>query len=460
MLKLFLLNNLNRKMDKLKLLVNDSIIKIIGIFESENKKNELHKFLEKNHFKNNPIEDDANNTHKNLWYPEFRNMFILEKGQSACKIYHKEINQELTFFLREGRETKLKEYLDVSILNAELFTFKEGLHFFSIEASIKQKELMHYSDLTFTINKFNSKVIINELEIPWVNWIESNVLAGIKIASTEKLEVKVDDYSGSKFKLFAVLDLAENIDSISRDELLYDIGCSAKIGSAGGNEYHSPSQDYYLSLLKNKISVFNNYAILPLFDSVTVIGHHIIESQPDSYKRKTWSQSYFRIILYNLFIKYNLFRYNSELHEESNTDKVELRDKFEKFLNYYNLSHISYNFLPNLIFHSHKKSLDIENELQLFQKRIVRISESIKEEQQKRSNSLLGIVGIFTSIGAVKPVYEFVEHSRATLNMHAILFYCLVAIILILLAIPVLIYLFPQKYKLIKLQWKNKKNSF
>jgi hypothetical protein len=104
--------------------------------------------------------------------------------------------------------------------------------------------------------------------------------------------------------------------------------------------------------------------------------------------------------------------------------------------------------------------LDIENELKLFQKRIIRISESIKEEQQKRSNALLGIVGVFTSIGAVQPVYEFVEHSRATLNISAILFYCLVAIALILLAIPVLVYLFPQKYKLIKLKWKNKKNSY
>lgn len=447
-------------MDKLKLVVNDSIIKIIGIFESEYKKNELHKFLEKNHFKNNPIEDDANNTHKNLWYPEFRNMFILEKGHSASKIYHKEINQELTFFLREDRVSKLKEYLDVSILNVELFTFKEGLNFFSIEVSVKQRELMNYSDLTFVINKFNSKVIINEIETPWVNWIETNCLAGIKIASTEKQDVIVDDYSGSKFKLYTVLDIAGSVDEITRDELLYDIGCGAKIGSAGGKEYLSPSQDYYNSLLKNKISVFNNYTILPLFDSVTVIGYQIIDSQPDSHKRKTWSESYFRIILYNLFIKYNLFRYNSHLQEESTTDIVELRDKFENFLNTYNFSHISYNFLPNLIFQNHRESLDIENELKLFQKRILRISESIKEEQQKRSNALLGIVGVFTSIGAVRPVYEFVEHSRATLNISAILFYCLVAIVLILLAIPVLIYLFPQKYKLIKYKWKNKKNSY
>jgi hypothetical protein len=385
-------------------------------------------------------------------------MFILEKGDNASKIYHKEINKELTFFVREDQQTKIKAYLNVTVINVELYTFKEGLHFFSIEVSIKQNELMYFSDLTFVINKFNSKVIINELETPWVNWIETNCLAGIKIASTEKQDVKVDDYSGSKFKLFTVLDLAESIDAITRDELLYDIGCGAKIGSAGGTEYFSPSQDYYLSLLKNKISVFNNYAVLPLFDSVTAIGHKIIDGNFDSPIRKTWSQSYFRIILYNLFIKYNLFRYNSELQEDSTTDEVELRDKFESFLNAYNFSHISYNFLPNLIFQNHKKSLDIENELQLFQKRIIRISESIKEEQQKRSNSLLGIVGVFTSIGAVKPICEFVEHSRETLNINAILFYCLVSIALILLAIPVLIYLFPQKYKIIKLKWKQKNN--
>ena len=447
-------------MDKLKLVVNDSIVKIIGIFESENKKNELHILLENNQFKSNPIKDGADNTHKNLWYPEFRNMFILEKGDNASKIYHKEINQELTFFLREDQQTKIKAYLNVTVINVELYTFKEGLHFFSIEVSIKQNELMHYSDLTFVINKFSSKVIINQLETPWVSWIEANCLAGIKIASTEKQDVKVDDYSGSKFKLFTVLDLAESIDAITRDELLYDIGCGAKIGSAGGTEYFSPSQDYYLSLLKNKISVFNNYTVLPLFDSVTAIGHKIIDNTGKIDKRKTWSQSYFRIILYNLFIKYNLFRYNSQLQEESTTDIVELRDKFENFLNTYNFSHISYNFLPNLIFQNHRESLDIENELKLFQKRIIRISESIKEEQQKRSNALLGIVGVFTSIGAVQPIYEFVEHSRATLNISAILFYCLVAIALILLAIPVLVYLFPQKYKLIKLKWKNKKKSY
>lgn len=448
-------------MDKPKLIVNASIIKIIGVFEFDDKSQNLDSLLRKHHFKNNPIVDEPDNTHKNLWYPEFRNMFILEKGENSSTIYLKSINKELTFFVRENQATKEKEYLNISILNVELFTFKEGLHFFSIEVAIKQNELSFYSDLTYVINKFNSTLFDDQKMYSWVNWIEKNCLAGIKIASTEKSDVKVDDYSGSKFKLFTVLNLVEEVDVTVREELLYDIGCGAKIGSAGGNENLSPSADYFKSLLDNKISVFNNYTILPLFDSVTVLGNYLFDDTPERiYAKKTWSESYFRIVLYNLFIKFNLYRYNSELQEDSEIEEVVLRDRFENFLNVYNFSHISYNFLPNLIYQNHRDSLDVDNELKLFQKRINRISESIQEEQQKRSNVLLAIVGVFTSISSVQPVFEFLEGSRAKLDFNPYGYYFFVILIITLLAIPVLIYAFPQKYKLFKNKWKNKKNSY
>ena len=63
-------------MGKFNLRVNNAIIKIIGVFEFDNKKHELHKLLENNKFYNSPIVDDTSNTHKNLWYPEFRKLFI------------------------------------------------------------------------------------------------------------------------------------------------------------------------------------------------------------------------------------------------------------------------------------------------------------------------------------------------------------------------------------------------
>lgn len=442
-------------MNKSKLIVNASIIKIIGVFEFDGQNKNFDELLTKNLFSRNII-DDIDSIHKNLWYPEFRNMFVLEKGNNSCKVYHKTINKELSFLLNKNTETKQNECLSVSILNVELFTFKEVLHFFSIEVSINQNELNYYSDLTFVINKFNSIVFHNAVETKWVNWIEQNCLAGIKVSSTEKYNVKVDDYSGSKFKLYTVLNLEEDIDEKTREELLYDIGCSAKIGSAGGNQYYSPSFDYYKSLFKNKITVFNNYTALPLFDSFTVIGNYLIDTDKDSFKRKTWAESYFKIVLYNLFIKFNLFRYNSELQEESIIDEVELRDKFERFLNTYNFSHISYNFLPNLIYKNHRKSLDIDNELVLFQKRINRISQSIQEEQQKRSNVLLAIVGVFTSISSAKPVFELIDTSRKTLGINPIVYYVMLGLLFFLIAIPVLIYLFPQKYKLLKNKWRAK----
>ena len=65
-----------------------------------------------------------------------------------------------------------------------------------------------------------------------------------------------------------------------------------------------------------------------------------------------------------------------------NTDSsVKIRDEFESFLNTYNISHISYNFLPNLIAEKHRKSLQIDSELEKFQDRINRISQEIQEKE-------------------------------------------------------------------------------
>ena len=199
--------------------------------------------------------------------------------------------------------------------------------------------------------------------------------------------------------------------------------------------------------------MFNNYTILPLFDTFTVVGYNLLNFDQYGTKRSSWTQTYFRIYLYNLFIKYNLFRYNLDMEHDS----VKVRDEFESFLNTYNLSHISYNFLPNLIFHQHRKSLQIDEELEKFQERINRISQAIQEEQQKRSNLLLGIVGAMTSISSVKPILDILENTRTQINLNGFLFYSLAGIIAISAAIPLLAYLFPEKKKQLLRKWKNRK---
>ena len=438
-------------MDKQSLKVNNSIIRISGIFESDLNSASDRKFKEAGYI-DETIKDQQ--FHKNYWYPEFRDIFFRkENKETAARILVKSCNEKVTF-LRRNHEKEVVKKTQTTINSKEVYLFPNGLHFFSISFDTTGLSLVDISDLTFSIRNFTAE-LEGYKESEWVKWVENEVIAGIKIYSTwDQKTIPVDEYSGSKFKLYSVVDLEPN-DSINQqviDELLYDIGCVAKIGSAGGKEYFSPSESYYNLLLKDKISAFNNYAMLPLFDTFTTVGFGILSND---FSHITYNETYFRIYLFNLFIKYNLYRYNSDMR----LDSVKTRNQFEKFLNNYNISTISYNFLPNLIFEKHRKSMLVEEELAKFEERINRISQSIQEDQQNRMNTLIGIVGLFTSIGSVDPAIALLENARETIALQMAPFYTLVILLLIIIAITVLSYLFPEKKKQLTKKWKQRGNS-
>ena len=438
-------------MDKQSLKVNNSIIRISGIFESDLNSASEQKFKEAGYI-DETIKDQQ--FHKNYWYPEFRDIFFRkENKETAARILVKSCNEKVTF-LRRNHEKEVVKKTQTTINSKEVYLFPNGLHFFSISFDTTGLSLVDISDLTLSIRNFTAE-LEGYKESEWVKWVENEVIAGIKIYSTwDQKTIPVDEYSGSKFKLYSVVDLEPN-DSINQqviDELLYDIGCVAKIGSAGGKEYFSPSESYYNLLLKDKISAFNNYAMLPLFDTFTTVGFGILSND---FSHITYNETYFRIYLFNLFIKYNLYRYNSDMR----LDSVKTRNQFEKFLNNYNISTISYNFLPNLIFEKHRKSMLVEEELAKFEERINRISQSIQEDQQNRMNTLIGIVGLFTSIGSVEPAIALLENARETIALQMEPFYTLVILLLIIIALPILMYLFPEKKKQLTKKWKQRRNS-
>ena len=445
--------------DKKNLKVSSSIIKIVGVFESVNVKKTISGFKSIG-YTSDSLDDDTLSFYKNYWYQEFRDLLFLFKGDAAAEYLTKNIEKEFEFIKTEDYITK-EPIIKVSagIKSVELFLFPNGLHFFSIELYTPVLSLSEISELTNCARDFEKKVIIEGETIKWVNWIEKNCLNNIKISSNPtEAPVSVDEFSGSKFKLFTVVDLVNSDEIISPEvisELLFDIGTVSRINTAKGNEQQSPSLAYYDELMADKIDVFQNYAMLPLFDTFTTVGYNLLNG--NEYQQKgqynTFSNMYFRIYLYNLFLKYNLFRYNSKI----NADSVKTRDEFEGFLNTYNISHISYNFLPNLIYHGLRKSLQIDNELKQFQDRINRISQAIQEKQQKRTNLLLGAVSVLASISSVEPVFGFMENTRDSLKWGKFEFYFLVSTLLILLVIPLIAYLFPDKKRKFLNKWRNRK---
>ena len=434
---------------------NAAIIKLVGIFEEKYSKKFIQRFT-KIGYKEELFSDQTKSFLKNTFYPEFRDLLFLGQEESSVKVLQLQPTEGIKFKKKAGENVT---EITTDFSQVELFLFPNGLHFFSIQLSPRQLELTHLSDVMYCARSFDTSVHNKGVDQSWVSWIEDHFLDGIQISSKDLKKIHVDEFSGSKFKLFSIIDIPEaanNIDLKTRENLLYDLGSVAQIGTAGGNSYFTPSPEYFTSLMKEKIAVFNNYTILPLFDTFTVVGEGVITSlNPNSAlgMKLSWTQTYFRIYLYNIFIKYNLFRYNLEMGDDS----VKVRDEFESFLNTYNLSHISYNFLPNLIFHQHRKGLQIDEELEKFQERINRISQAIQEDQQKRSNLLLGLVGAMTSISGLQPVIEYLEIGRKTVGLGYFSFYPLVVIIAIILAVPLLAYLFPEKKKKIVRKWKQRK---
>jgi hypothetical protein len=62
-----------------------------------------------------------------------------------------------------------------------------------------------------------------------------------------------------------------------------------------------------------------------------------------------------------------------------------------------------------------------------------------------------------TSISGLQPVIEYLEIARKTVGLGYFSYYPLVVIIAIILAVPLLAYLFPEKKKKIVRKWKQRK---
>jgi hypothetical protein len=159
----------------------------------------------------------------------------------------------------------------------------------------------------------------------------------------------------------------------------------------------SPNESYYKKIMKNKVAVFNNWDALCLFDTFTCIG----SGQLSGYNYKAWDYTYFRIYLYRLFFKYNLYRYNSEIFEEKES-AIKVRDQFEEFLNRYDISHVSFNFLGNEIYTKIGEALELEHELGKFRIRITNLSNTIQEERESKTNILLQIVTVLGGISRLE----------------------------------------------------------
>jgi hypothetical protein len=431
-------------------IIEGAIIKVVGIFDF-NKKYEESLSSSLGYDAIPPIEYSHAQFYRDKYYKEFNELMLTQDADNAIKAFEKYLNRPIKF-----KKGDIEVNAKVSLVEIKLFENNIGV--FAITVEPERLTFEDISDCNFCFRMFSSLVIQGESQILFHEWISLNILGGKSLRSTSSQHVDSDDYSGSKFKIYTAISVKEGDETdYNRDELLFELGTNAKLGSVSSKSYDSPSVDYFYEVMTNKVNPFNSSSGLALLDSYTVIGNDLFYLNGNLHRNNysSYNHVYFSIYLYNLYIKYNVFRFNSKFKD----DPVKFKGKFEDFINNYNFNYISFDFLPNIIYSKMRQALGIEQEIKLFEKRLNSLAANIQEEQEKRQAALLGIISIISSISAIEPILDTTEEIRLYSGLNNVLFYFLISIVLILVGIPILSYLFPHHakkvWKKVNLYFKN-----
>lgn len=377
--------------------------------------------------------DNAKKFYKDTYYKEFASlMFTGEAERDPMRALQR--LETFDLFLQ-------KKQMMVQCTCQELFLFENETGILSLTINPGSLDFVSISNAIDSLRSFDSKVLYDNQESELHAFISKILLNDI--VKLRGKHVQSDEYSGSKFKIYTIINTQESDDGTlyGRDELVYEIGTGSRIGEMQSNGINAPTQAYYDEIMKNSIKVFRNYTGLALLDSFTVIGQGVFQNKEvNPYKFNTYNRVYFAIYIYNLYLRYNIFRFNSIFH----LDPVKTRDDFQQFLNQYNYSHISFNFLPNIFYKKIHQALDIDDEVAQFEKRLVGLATRLQEQQEKRQATLLGLISAVTTLSSAGDIMSLLEGFRGNLGWTAMTFYTLVVLLVLAVGLPALAYLFPE----------------
>lgn len=282
------------------------------------------------------------------------------------------------------------ENFSVDIKYIDIFPFKNNILLYSFKVEHDSISLDQISYLNKQIRILNPKdnTVLKRVILSIENYVEGDFIE-----------------FGNKLKIFSViqhdLDLSNNL---SQDHLLFDLATCHPIGTSigkGSNPNYQPSKEFFEKTMDNyKISIFENWIALSLFDSFTVLHKGEVYNF-------NWEFRYFRLLyIHSLYVKHFLADINRQFHSNNSIENLE--EEFHNFNTHINLNQISHNFLPQLIYNKIRQGLNIDLELDEirdslnrdYRKQIERRTKDEAKNEKKINNALLIIafLGIFTAV--------------------------------------------------------------
>ena len=401
----------------------DSLIVCCGLFSyKESEKEILFPETNYNDFEDLFEKDPGIKILRQIFYPNFTNLIVSKNCHTnahpgTCLFQHLRLT-DVSRFNNLILVNEKEESLKFSIAKVDIFLFPEtisdsfkekmGIYAFHMNLTDENAGFETISSFIHRIRSFesNNRIRSGETDFTTIGFIQQKILSnGISLDL-------ISNIMGNKLKVFTVINAANDIDDINKR--LFDIGTAQHVAARSKEHSTKGSEELYLELIKsNSISIYSNWKALAIFDSFTVIGNELNNINT------TWGTTYLLIYIHCLKMKFYLFHMNSEMSNISFFEKYaeKLRANFTKFINSNNLFALSFNILPNKIYHTIKNSLEINEEVEEIEKKIIKINRIINEKSDKNLNklifllALLGIVSvIFHSSEFIMKVFSVNEH--------------------------------------------------
>lgn len=250
------------------------------------------------------------------------------------------------------------------------------------------------SQITQLGNDLRAITASDNADISWIKEILSKYLIEI---TANRLPSDLTQ-RGNKPKLFQWGGV-EKID----DKALFELGVLLPEGAVDGKcPDNHPSEQYYRRTIDSAaLDVYANWKALALNDTFTVL---VTNSTRKPEFNRDWAFRYRFIYLQCLYQKVVLFAANDSFRTVIGTSEIEtLVSTAQTLERYYGFTHISYNFLPQLIFESIDRSMDISQERNQLRQNIEAEAKHRERVSQRRVSSVLNII---TMLAAISMIYD------------------------------------------------------
>ena len=406
--------------------INHAIIKSIGYINYDKS---FLEHIKKNEYLEKSFQEETHTFLNNSYHTEYLNIMFSRGNKNGVTRFVKKLNYQVELCRIQTK---------VLLNNIELFLFNDSYRseqtaIFSLDYSKENSTLEDISNISYTLKLHDSEIIYEGKKMLLKDFISKFLLFGINFHCDNS---SLQQYAGSKFKQFLVVDFEHDI--TNRDNLLFELGTSSKIGSVNDGDYDSPSLNYLDKILSNKISCFKNYECLTLLNSFTVMGNGNYDRNHE-HAHTSWNDIYFSIYIYSLYMKSSL----QILSNDFSTDSMKKRYEFQNFYNKYFRKKISYNFLPNEIYEGIVKSLEIDQDLDYVQDKLETLAVQVNERQQNQLGYLLACISVIALLET--PLH--IEGIRKIIGIENMIIYnSITYVILIVIVITFLISKIRKKY--------------